>query len=251
MKRPLIIGHRGAPEFAVENTESSFRAALAVGVDVIETDLRLSADGHLLLAHDADFSRLGGPQKPIAQCRKSELAKILLRDDADRVGSPLFMEDALRMFPDVRFNVDLKDSSKDIVRAWVSLLTKNNAMAQCVTVSFRDRTKNLFSKMCMDAPVSVARFGVAAILLLSFFGIIRRPSRNERFLQVPEQAGPIRVLTERRVKKLQKRGWEIHVWTVDDEQDMCRFIGWGIDGIITNRPSLLRKLLDSRVGGVW
>jgi len=245
MKRPLIIGHRGAPEFAVENTESSFKAALAAGVDVIETDLRLSADGYLLVAHDADLSRLGGPPKPIAQCKKAELTKILLRDGADRTAKPLFMEDALNMFPNARFNVDLKDSGKDIVRAWVSLLMKSNAGIRCVTASFRDRTVNLFSRMCKHAPISMACLGAAAIVLLSFFGIIRCPKRNEKYLQVPEQIGPIRVLTEKRMRKLQKRGWEVHVWTVDNEEDMCRFIKWGIDGIITNRPSLLKKLLES------
>ena len=246
MKKPLIIGHRGAPELAIENTESSFKAALAAGVDVIETDLRLSADGHLLVSHDADYSRLGGPPKPIAQCKKSELTKILLRDDANRIGRPLFMEDALNIFPNARFNVDLKDSGKDIVCAWVNLLVRSNAGNRCVTASFRDRTVNLFSKMYVSAPISVARFGVLAIVLLSSLGIIRRPRRNERLLQVPERAGPIRILTERRIKKLQKRGWKIHVWTVDNEQDMRRFIKWGIDGIMTNRPSLLRRLLESR-----
>lgn len=248
MKRMLIIGHRGAPEFAIENTKSSFKAAMAVGVDAIETDLRLSADGHLLVSHDADFSRLGGPSKPIAQCRKSELTKIVLRDGADRIEKPLFMEDALNMFPNARFNVDLKDSGRNIVLAWTSLLMKNGATTRCVTASFRDRTIKLFSKICVNAPISVARFGVIAIVLLSLFGIVRTPKRNERLLQVPEQAGPIRVLTEKRVKKLQKKGWEIYVWTVDNEQDMRRLIEWGIDGIITNRPLMLRKLLESRDG---
>jgi len=245
MRKPLIIGHRGAPESAIENTESSFRAALSAGVDVIETDLRLSADGHLVVSHDSDFSRLGGPSKPISMCKKSELARIVLKDDAYGIEKPLFMEETLDMFPNVHLNVDLKDSNKDIVRAWASLLMESNAKTRCITASFRDRTINLFSKICMDAPTSVARFGVLSILLLSFFGIIRRPRRNEMFLQVPEQAGLIRVLTESRIKKLQKRGWKVHVWTVDNEQDMRRLIEWGIDGIITNRPTLLRRLLES------
>jgi len=246
MRETLIIGHRGAPELAVENTESSFRAALAAGVDVIETDLRLSADGHLLVAHDSDFSRLGGPPKPIAQCTKSELRGIILRDDSNRIESPLFMEDALRMFPNAHFNVDLKDPNRDIVHAWVSLLMKSKSVARCVTASFRDKTINLFSKMFANAPVSVPRFEMAAIVLLSYLGIIRRPGKNKKILQAPEWAGPIRVLTEKRIKKLQKRGWKVHAWTVDNEKDMHRLIEWGIDGIVTNRSSLLRKLLESR-----
>jgi len=246
MRKTFIIGHRGAPEFAVENTESSFRAALAVGVDAIETDLRLSSDGHLLVAHDADFSRLGGPPKPIAQCTKSELTKITLRDGSDRIEKPLFMEDALNMFPNTRFSVHLKDTNKDIVHAWVSLLTKTKSVTRCVTASFRNRTINLFSKMSVNAPVSAPCFGVVAIVLLSYLGIILRPKKNKKTLQVPERAGPIRVLTEKRIRKLQKRGWEIYAWTVDNEEDMHRLIGWGVDGIITNRPSLLRKLLESR-----
>jgi len=246
MKIPLVIGHRGAPEFAIENTESSFRTALIVGVDVIETDLRLSADGHLLVSHDADFSRLGGPSKPIARCTKPELAKITLRDGSDRIERPLFMEDALNMFPNIRFNVELKDSNRDIVHAWVSLLMKSKAATRCVTSSFRDRTINLFSKMSVDAPISLARFGAGGIVLLALLGIILRPRKNKELLEVPERLGPIRVLTERSIKKLQQLGWKIYIWTIDNEQDMRRLIEWGIDGIITNRPSLLRRLLESK-----
>ena len=245
MNKPLIIGHRGAPDKAPENTESSFRAALEAGTAIIETDVRLTADGHIVVSHDPDFSGLGGPVKPIIRSTRSELEAVILNSESGKVVKPLFMDDALRLFPDTFFNIDLKDSGKAIVRAWTDLLSSSGSHRRCRTASFRDRTLRIFQRMNPGAPVSVARFGVAWLLLTTLMGRPRSPRKREGVLQLPERAGPLRILTPGRIAGWQERGWKVQVWTVDNEEDMRRFIRWGIDGIITNRPSLLKVVLNT------
>jgi len=242
---PLIIGHRGAPERAVENTEKSFRAALEAGVDIVETDVRLTSDGFIAISHDSDFSRFGGPDRPISRCTRSELERIVLKDEEGRTGMPLFMDEALRLFPETLFSVDLKDSGSRIVRVWSDLLHKSVAERRCRTASFNDRTLKYFKRENPGISVSLARYGVVRLLLSTLLGFPRSPGAGEGVLQLPEHAGILRILTPGRIARWQKAGWKVQVWTVDDEKDMRRFAEWGIDGIITNKPFLLKKVLAS------
>ncbi|MCK5736019.1 MAG: hypothetical protein KAH21_06045, partial [Spirochaetaceae bacterium] len=240
-----IIGHRGAPERAIENTESSFRAALEAGASIIETDVRLCADGAIVISHDRDFARFGGPSKAISRSRKSDLEKIELKDAEGRIEKPFFLDDALRKFPDSRFSIDLKDSGSDIVRAWSDLMKSSCSGNRCRTASFRDRTLRLFRHENPGAQVSIARLSVAWLLLSTLFGYPKKPGSGEGVLQLPEFYGPLRILSHRRILRWQKIGWKVQVWTVDEEVDMRRFVRWGIDGIITNKPFLLKNILVS------
>ncbi len=244
MNFPLVIGHRGAPDRAVENTEKSFRAALEAGVDIVETDVRLTSDGFIVISHDPDFSRLGGPARPVSQCTRSELERVVLRDEEGRTGKPLFMDDALRLFPETSYSVDLKDSGSEIVRVWSELLHSSGAQKRCRTASFNDRTLKLFKRENPGIPVSLARYGVLWLLLSTILGFPRPPGAGEGILHLPERAGIFRILTPGRIARWQKAGWKIHVWTIDEEKDMRRFAEWGIDGIITNNPFLLKKVLS-------
>ena len=229
----------------MENTASSFLSAFEAGSDIIETDVRISSDGHIVVSHDADFSRLGGPDKPINKSTKEEIEKIILKDEKGRTERPLFMEKALQMLPDIRFSVDLKDSGNRMVKAWSDLLVSHRAVHRCRTASFNDRTLRLFRNINPDAPVSVARLSAAALLFSTLLRVPRSPASSEGVLQLPEFFGPLRILSPGNIKLWKQKGWEVQVWTVDDEEEMRRFISWGIDGIITNRPRLLKKVLDS------
>jgi len=249
VKAPLIVGHRGAPERAVENTRSSFIAALEAGASIIETDIRLTADNALVISHDPDFSRFGGPSVPISGSTRLELEQIVLRDGIGNSEKPYFMDDALRDFPAVEFSVDLKDPGPEIVHVWSELLRDRSISERCITASFRDRTLRIFRGLNPGTAVSMARFAVIHLLVRTFCGCPVSPGYGEGVLQLPERAGPLQILTPRRISRWQKAGWEVHVWTVDDEREMRRFAEWGIDGIITNKPFLLKKVLSSMEAG--
>ena len=243
---PLIIGHRGAPEAAIENTEASFRVALAAGVHILETDVRLCADGHLVLWHDANFSRMGGPRKAIRQMKRGEIEKVRLKTGNFPEMPPLFMDQALTLFPQAHFNVDLKDRSSAIVKAWFHLLRHSGAAHRCRTASFHDSVLRRFRRLNPMYPVSVARLGVLLILIKTALGIPHLPKANEGVLHLPEKAGLFRIITGRNIAKWQKLGWQIHVWTVDDPDDIIRLAQWGVDAIITNRPSMAQEILKLR-----
>jgi len=249
VKLPLIVGHRGAPERAVENTRASFTAALEAGASIIETDVRLTADGAVVISHDPDFTRLGGPPVPISASTRQELEQLVLHDGMGNTEKPYFMEDALKDYPSTGFSVDLKDPGPGIVRVWSELLRESSTPERCTTASFRDRTLRIFRRLYPGAAVSVARFAVICLLIRTICGCPLSPGYGEGVLQLPEYGGPFQILTPRRIARWQRAGWKVHVWTVDDEKDMRRFAEWGIDGIITNKPFLLKKVLSSMEAG--
>jgi len=245
VKYPLIIGHRGAPERAVENTRASFLAAVEAGASIIETDVRLTLDNHLVISHDSDFSRLGGPKIPISRSTRYELEQILLQDGMGNSEKVYFMDEALRDFPSVGFSVDLKDPGPEIVRVWSEILRRCSRPERCITASFRNRTIRIFRKTNPGAAVSAARVTVLRLLIRTFCGCPSGPGPGEGVLQLPERAGSLRILTSRRIERWQEAGWKVNVWTVDDPEDMKRFAEWGIDGIISNKPFLLKNILSS------
>ena len=249
MSRLLITGHRGAPSEAPENTRSSFSAAIASGAQVIETDIRLCADAHIVISHDDNFARLGGPGRSIRKMTRSEIEAIRLVSGPTGPERPLFMDEALMLFPDIRFNVDLKDSGPAIVREWAGLLRRSTAWNRCITASFYDRSLRMFRRIEPDLPVSVARFGIAWILLLSAFGTSRRPKAGEGVLQIPEKSGFLKLVSPRTIGIWHRFGWKVEVWTIDNREDMERLYEWGVDGIITNRPSLLKEFLHGTYPG--
>ena len=241
MSRITVSGHRGNPETATENTRAAFESALQIPVDYIETDVRLSADGHVVVAHDPDFSRLGGPGLRIRSLRRPDLETLRLGRDGE--DSPLFMDEALKLFPGARFNVDLKDRSPRLATAWANLLKTAGAGERCRTTSFYDGVLRRFGKSAPGFPIGVSRGRFVCLLLAALFGQSRSPRNGESVLQIPETFGPFRLLNPGRIKLWHRFGWKVEVWTIDNEEDMRRLIDWGVDGIITNRPSLLRKLL--------
>ncbi len=244
MKKVTISAHRGAPESAPENTLSAFQAAVSIGVDFIETDVHLSSDHHVVITHDPDFSRLGGPSKAIRNCTRDEIESFRLVPGPDGPEKPLFMDDALKLFPEVRFNVDLKDHRPEMAEAWFQLLVRSEGADRFRTASFDDRTLRYFRRLAPNLQIGIPKRRFLGLLLLAFLGLSRRPSAGEAVIQIPENAGILRLISRRTIKIWHRYGWKIEAWTIDNEDDMERLISWGIDGIITNFPSLLKKVLN-------
>ncbi len=233
-----IIAHRGVSGEALENTAAAFRKAVELGVDVIETDVHLSADGHVVISHDDNFSRLGGPAVPINAASREEIAGYRLNNGSAEGGRPLFMDEALELFPEACFNVDLKDSGVPLVQAWAAMLPVKNTAQRCRTASFHDSSLRELKRLypgCLTAP---GRFGVMRLLAGAFLGRVRRPEADEGVLQIPP------LFNRRMLSVLHRFGWEVEVWTINNSEEMERLIRMGVDGIMTDCPSLLKDVIN-------
>ena len=204
--------------------------------------MHVSADGVAIVSHDPDLRRLAGRAERIGELMAAELAKI---DLGAGQAFPTLRE-ALDAFPDARFNIDVKTRAAADAAARAILEAK--AADRVLVSSFDNRTRRAALAALGARPVatSASQLGVVWALVgarLGFGFLVRAALRDVQAVQVPERQGPLRVVTPRFVRAVHRAGVEVHVWTVNDEADMRRLFGLGVDGIVTDRADLALRLV--------
>jgi glycerophosphoryl diester phosphodiesterase len=217
---------------------AAFEAAVAVGVTHIETDVHATADGALVVFHDARLERLTDLTGPVADVTWTTLQRARL--GPERV--PL-LEDVLAAWPSLRLNVDLKSAAA--VAPFAELLRRTRSAHRVCVASFSDRRRRAAVRALADAgPVaySLGLWGSAAGVGLATAGapvpVVRRALQGAIALQLPDLAGRAPVITRRLVDAVHAAGAQVHVWTVDDPLRMRELLAIGVDAIVTNRADL-------------
>jgi glycerophosphoryl diester phosphodiesterase len=240
----LAFAHRGgALEHApFENTLHAFEAAVALGYHYLETDVHATTDGALLAFHDDILDRVTDRAGRIADLSYREVSEA-------KVGGqepiPL-LEDLLGTFPQVRVNIDPKDDRA--VEPLARVIRRTGSEDRVCCGSFSD--KRLAKLRALIGPrlcTSLGPKGTARLRGASYgvpAGRLPAPC-----VQVPHRYRG-RVLTDERfVETAHRLGLQVHVWTVDDEDEMTELLDRGVDGLMTDRPTLLRDVLVAR--GAW
>jgi glycerophosphoryl diester phosphodiesterase len=235
---PLPFAHRGGASDVPENTMEAFEYAVDLGYHYLETDVQVTADGVLAAFHDNDLRRTTGRAGKISELPWSEVSKALVDGKAP---IPL-LEDLLGAWPEVRINIDCKSDAA--VDALIATLRRTNSLPRVCVGAFSDSRlrrlrKELGSQLCTSlGPMEVA---------LLRFGLLRHFSALAA--QVPVKQGPLTIVNQRFIDRAHRAGLHVHVWTIDDAAEMGRLLDLGVDGIMTDRPVVLRQVLESR--GAW
>ncbi len=235
---PLPFAHRGGASEAPENTLPAFEHAVALGYTYLETDVHVTADGVLVAFHDTDLSRTCGRPGIITELPWSDVSTARV---GGREPIPL-MEDLLEAFPDARFNIDCKSNAA--VSALVSVIKRTNAGLRVCISAFDDR--RLIRLRAALGPQVCTGLGPGQIAALRFLG---RAAGGGAAAQVPVRQGRVTLVDERFVRGAHRRGLQVHVWTIDDAHEMRRLLDLGVDGLMTDRPAVLRDVLVER--GEW
>lgn len=238
---PIAWAHRGGASDAPENTMTAFEYAVGLGYRYVETDVHVTSDGVLVAFHDDDLSRTCGipsrisslPWREVQQARVSGLEPIPL------------LEDLLGAWPDLRVNIDCKSDAA--VDALVSTLRRCAALDRVAVGAFDDRRlRRLRAAFDGGLCTSLGPVGVVSLRLgAPGHGL----NRGAHAAQVPVRQGPVTVVDRRFVERAHARGLHVHVWTIDDADEMRRLLDLGVDGLMTDRPAVLRAVLEER--GAW
>jgi len=238
---PIPFAHRGGASEHPENTMPAFEHAVTLGYRYLETDAHATADGVLVAFHDNVLDRVTDRTGAIADLPWETVRQARLGD----AGIPL-MEDLLTAWPDVRVNIDLKHEAS--VAPLVDVLDRTGAHDRVCAASFSGKRLDRFRRLsggrvCTAiAPAEILR------LRLGSFGV---PAG--RFAgacaQVPVRQGPVLIVDRRFVEGAHRMGLPVHVWTIDDPVQMERLLDLEVDGIMTDRPSVLKEVLVRR--GQW
>ncbi|MFC5177032.1 glycerophosphodiester phosphodiesterase family protein [Nocardioides taihuensis] len=245
----LAFAHRGGayhPELeGLENTAHAFRHAVALGYRYLETDVHATRDGVLLAFHDAALDRVTDRAGPIAQLTAAEVAEALV-GGRERVPT---LRSLLEEFPAARFNIDLK---ADAAVPLLAELVSTEAMADRVLVgSFSPRRLAAFRRLTGGRVATSAHpLEVVAFKVLPGGRLARLVTRGRvAALQVPHHRKQFRVVTPGLVRRAHAGGAHVHVWTVDDPDEMELLLDLGVDGLMTDRTDILKDVLVRR--GAW
>jgi glycerophosphoryl diester phosphodiesterase len=235
---PLALAHRGGAAESPENTPTAFQHASDLGFRWIETDVRATIDGHAVVFHDATLDRTTDATGSVSALPLAQLRSVRMADGH----APLTLAEALRRWPQVHFNVDLK--SDDTVGPFLRAVADTDAWDRVCAASFSTaRLTALRSQAGSRLATSMGPSEVTRLVL----GV---PGRSPACAaQVPHRARGLPVVTRRFVQRAHRRGVQVHVWTIDDPDEMAALLDLGVYGLITDRPTVLRDLLESR--GCW
>jgi glycerophosphoryl diester phosphodiesterase len=241
---PIPFAHRGgAAEVGGENTLGAFQRAWDMGYRYLETDGRVTSDGVLLAFHDESLDRVTDltgrlEDRPWSDVRHARVGA---------AGEPIVtMEALLDAFPDARFNIDPKMDAA--VAPLAEALRRTDAFDRVNIAAFSDR-RLLQLRRAVGRPICTS-MGPAAIgrLRLAGFGVPVGPF-SAGCVQVPTTYKGRTLVDGRFVAGAARRGIPVHVWTIDEPAEMHRLLDLGVGGIFTDRPSVLKQVMEER--GQW
>jgi glycerophosphoryl diester phosphodiesterase len=234
---PIAFAHRGGALEQPENTMRAFTAAVDLGYRYLETDVRATRDGVVVVFHDEDLVRLCGRPGRISELTAAEVATL-------RVGGsePVpTLDGLLDAFPEARLNIDCKSAAA--VDPLAETITRHRAIDRVCLTSFSDRrVRALRRRLGPGLCTAGGRWELVALKLVGL-------SFGAAAAQVPPRQFVITVVSGGFVRRCHRRSIGCHVWTIDEPAEMHRLLDLGVGGIMTDRPTVLRDVLVGR--GAW
>ncbi|HEY4331636.1 MAG TPA: glycerophosphodiester phosphodiesterase [Ilumatobacteraceae bacterium] len=235
---PIPFAHRGGASDAPENTMPAFEYAIGLGYRYIETDVQLTTDGVLVAFHDFNLLRTCGVDRKVSEMTWAEVSEARVRGEA-----PIpKLEEILGSWPEVRVNIDCK--SEPAIAGLVSVLRRTNSLDRVNVGAFRDSRVRTLRSILGDRLCTA--LGPAEVAQLRYGRMTRTSGLTA---QVPVSQGPLKVVTSNFIRRAHAIGVRVHVWTIDDADEIGRLLDMGVDGIMTDRPTVLRDVLQQR--GQW
>ncbi len=274
-RKVIAYAHQGGAWEAPSSTLHAIRSALAAGATGIELDVHATADGELVVCHDATVDRTTAQSGTIASFTLEQLRSMDFsywwifgadvtpgrpaadypfrgRAPADRSFGIATLREVLESFPGVVLNLDIKQTAPVVApyeESLAKLLAEFGRTDDVIVASFLDPATDAFRQFAPQIPTSAGTVATAEAWRAVQAGEAV-PDIPAVAYQVPERQGDLVVVDERFVAAAHAAGKAVHVWTVNDPESMFRLLGLGVDGIISDVPTTLCSVLDA-AGTAW
>jgi len=244
---PIVFAHRGASGYFPENTILAFAEAIESGTNYIETDAHLTKDDIPILHHDENLKDTTGKDKLIGELTYDEIKKLdagfnFTPDDGksypfrEKGTYVPTLDEVLRQFKGSRFNIDIKDGKKKTAGLVLDVVKKRGAKGRVLIASKSKKALGVIRREAPDVTTGASKGEVIKFLSLSIIKMKTLYKIPFCALQVPKEIFELSFLNPRLIEAAKDAGVQIHVWTINDEDDMIRLFNMGVDGIFTDYP---------------
>ena len=283
-RRPLNIAHQGGEAEAPSSTLYALEIAVAGGADALELDVHATADGHLVVLHDPTVDRTTNGSGAVDSLTLAELRAldaahwfvpgegvVAGRGDADYVWRGVAigeappprgftaadftiptLADVFERFPATLINVDIKQTvpvTRPYEQALADLIAAYDREDSTMVASFSDEALLTFRRAAAGVATSASPAEVLTFWTAVQGGAAPAEDVPYEAFQVPLTYEGVTVVDAAFVALAHDCGVAVHVWTIDDAPTMTALLDMGVDGVVTNRPSVLEQVLIGRVEG--
>jgi glycerophosphoryl diester phosphodiesterase len=252
---PWLVAHRGGSGLAPENTLPAFDVAVRLGADCIETDVRRTRDGAVVIFHDDDTFRLTGEAGTIEARSLAEVRALDAGSSFTPDGGATFpwrgrgvivptLAEALARAPSMRFTIDAKGEEEALAEALVAVVRAAGAVERVALGSFHDAQGERLRALLPEAAHFLSQGPATQHVMAARSGAAPATApAGWDLADLPHRLGDMLVVDEALVRHFHALGMPVHVWTVDEEADMRALLAIGSDGLVTDRPDLLARVL--------
>lgn len=245
-----IFAHRGSAVVAPENTVPAFDFALQHQADVLETDVRLSRDGHVIVTHDDTLDRTTNGHGPVREHNLVDLKKLdagyrFIDNDGRSYKNQhiqlLTLHELFQRYPNVGINIDIKDDDPEAVKAVANVVNDYSESHWINVGSFNPNCMRVFRQLAPTISTAATKPEVARLLL----GPKQFPPLPYQLLQIPLSYWGIPLARQRFIQKVHDANLEIVHWTINEKDTMLKLFSRHVDGVVTDRADIALNTLQT------
>ena len=252
---PLVIAHAGS-ELYPTDTMYAFERYAAMGVDILEMDTNMTADGEIVVIHDSTIDRTTDGSGKVSEMTLEEIqqydaaynwtqddgATYPLRGQSITVPS---LREVFEAFPGYPMIVEIKQESPSMAGALCDLIKEYGMEKDVMVPSFSDTAMQEFRTACPAVATHASTGEVTRFVILNFLGLSGVLTPQYQAFGVPESEYGIPIVNRWFVWNAHRHNLDVQIWTINDPEEMQRFIDMGVDGIMTDRTDLMLELLQN------
>jgi glycerophosphoryl diester phosphodiesterase len=233
-----------------------------LGTDILEMDIRLTKDRQIVVIHDETLNRTTSCEGPLSHVTLSDLSRcrivnrfptVYMNSTAEKSGNEKSyltvptLESVFEKFPSQHMVIEIKENKPELVAGFCALIRQYHKTSHILVGSFHQSALELFRKTCPQVATSATPKEVATFVLLSKLGLSGLLSPSATALQVPPRftakensvLPDFEIVTASLVRQAHAKNLAVHVWTINEADEMAALIALGVDGIMTDFPDRL------------
>ncbi len=257
-QRPLVIAHAddsGTSPWPGD-THLFLENAANMGVDVLEMNIHMSADGEIVLMHDETVDDTTNGTGLIKEMKFVDLQKLDAAYDWTQDGGRTYpfrgqgvripsLSSVFERYPGYPMIIEIKQTAPPVGPRLCELIRSYSAESNAIVAAFSDSAVQEFRAACPEVATAAASGETRRYVILSMLFLVNPIAPPFQAFQVPLESGGITVVKTSFINTAHRQNIEIHPWTINDPLEMRRLIDLGVDGIMTDRPDLLMAILES------